>query len=186
VRAHNGGVRGSVSVNRQNGKIDAQWNRLKPSMMKFMTKIVVLHGPNLNLLGTREPLLYGSVGLDAVNARLKTVAIELGCQLDTFQSNAEHELIDYVQAARDDHVDFIIINPAGYSYSSLALVDALAAVAIPFIEVHVSNILGRESIRQQSLFFASAQGVICGLGSYGYEAALLAANHFLSKKPSGV
>lgn len=151
-----------------------------------MAKIVVLHGPNLNLLGTREPSLYGHVGLDAINARLGVVATELGHQLDTFQSNAEHELINRVQATRDDSVDFIIINPAGYSYSSVALVDALAAVATPFIEVHVTNILGREPLRQQSLFFASAQGVICGLGSYGYEVALLAANHFLSKKPSGV
>lgn len=135
-------------------------------------KILVLHGPNLNLLGTREPEHYGRDTLADINARLKKRAKAGGASLDTFQSNAEAELVDRVQQAPADGVTFILINPAAFTHTSVALRDALAAVSIPFIEVHLSNVFAREPFRHHSYFSDAAVGVISGLGALGYELAL--------------
>jgi 3-dehydroquinate dehydratase II len=135
-------------------------------------KILVVHGPNLNLLGTREPDIYGRSTLAEVNARLANMALEVGCKLDSFQSNHEGALIDRIHAARAEGVDFIVINPAAYTHTSVALRDAMAAVEIPFIEVHLSNIHAREDFRQNSFLANMAIGQICGLGIAGYEAAV--------------
>lgn len=135
-------------------------------------KVLVLHGPNLNLLGTREPQHYGADTLAAIDARLMARAQARGAVCDTFQSNAEAALIDRIHAARDDGTRFIVINPAAYTHTSVALRDALAAVAIPFIEVHLSNVHKREAFRHHSYFSDLAIGVICGLGPRGYEFAL--------------
>lgn len=140
-----------------------------------MAKIWVIHGPNLNLLGSREPQLYGSSTLDTINQSLESMAAAHGHRLESFQSNAEHELIGHVQAARDQRVAFIIINPAAFTHTSVALRDALLAVDVPFIEVHLSNIYRRESFRHHSYFSDIALGVISGLGPQGYELALAAA-----------
>ncbi|TNF36019.1 MAG: type II 3-dehydroquinate dehydratase [Gammaproteobacteria bacterium] len=140
-----------------------------------MASILVLHGPNLNLLGTREPETYGHTTLDAINGDLLQIAKNAGHHLMTLQSNAEYELVDRIQAARREGVNFIIINPAAFTHTSVALRDALLAVDIPFIEVHLSNIHRRESFRQHSYFSDIAQGVICGLGPQGYQLALQAA-----------
>lgn len=137
-----------------------------------MKKILVLHGPNLNLLGTREPGVYGHVTLAQINDNLLKVAQNQSTTLETFQSNAEADLITRVQQARTELVDFIIINPAAYTHTSIALRDALAAVAIPFIEVHLSNVFAREAFRRESYFSDIAVGVISGLGAQGYELAL--------------
>jgi 3-dehydroquinate dehydratase-2 len=134
--------------------------------------VLVLHGPNLNLLGTREPAVYGSATLPDIERDLTQIAAEAGSRLESLQSNHEGVLIDRVQAARADGTDFIIINPAGLTHSSVALRDALAAVAIPFIEVHLSNIHRREPFRHHSYFSDLAEGVICGLGAQGYALAL--------------
>lgn len=135
-------------------------------------RILVLHGPNLNLLGTREPEIYGRTTLADIHLTMESRARAAGVVLESFQSNSEGELINRVQAAAAEDVAFIIINPAGYTHSSVALRDALAAVAIPFVEVHLSNIHARESFRRRSYFSDIAAGVICGLGSQGYELAL--------------
>lgn len=140
-----------------------------------VSSLLVLHGPNLNLLGTREPEIYGHTTLADIHAGMETRARSVGVRLESFQSNHEGELIDRVQSARDHGVGFIIINPGGYSHTSIALRDALAAVSIPFIEVHLSNIFARESFRQHSYFSDLAVGVISGLGAQGYELALEAA-----------
>jgi 3-dehydroquinate dehydratase-2 len=140
-----------------------------------MANILVLHGPNLNLLGTREPEQYGTTTLETINQRLTQLANDNGHKVSCAQSNAEHELVNHVQQAQKDKVDFIVINPAAYTHTSVALRDALAATAIPFIEIHLSNVHARESFRQQSYFSDIAVGVISGLGAYGYELALLAA-----------
>lgn len=140
-----------------------------------MARILVLHGPNLNLLGTREPGVYGAVTLDQINARLAEQARQAGHQLDTLQSNAEHELIERIHAARDDATAFILINPAAFTHTSVAIRDALLAVSIPFIEVHLSNVYKREPFRHHSYFSDIAEGVICGLGAEGYALALQAA-----------
>ncbi|MEH6650050.1 MAG: type II 3-dehydroquinate dehydratase [Motiliproteus sp.] len=140
-----------------------------------MANILVLNGPNLNLLGTREPDIYGITTLADVNIALQQQAIEQGHRLDCFQSNAEHELIDRIHQARDQQVDFILINPAAFTHTSVAIRDALAGVAIPFIEIHLSNVHQREPFRQHSYFSDLAKGVICGLGAQGYELALQAA-----------
>lgn len=140
-----------------------------------MARILVLHGPNLNLLGTREPGVYGAVTLDQINARLVDQAQQAGHQLDTLQSNAEHLLIERIHAARDDATAFIIINPAAFTHTSVAIRDALLAVSIPFIEVHLSNVYKREPFRHHSYFSDIAEGVICGLGAEGYALALQAA-----------
>lgn len=138
-------------------------------------RILVLHGPNLNLLGTREPDVYGRTTLADIHAMMEARAHADGVQLESFQSNSEGGLIDRVQAAGSEGIEFIIINPAGYTHSSVALRDALAAVAIPFIEVHLSNIHARESFRHHSYFSDIAVGTICGLGAQGYALALEAA-----------
>jgi len=137
-----------------------------------MKKILVLHGPNLNLLGSREPSVYGHVTLNEINERLLTLAVKGGANLLCFQSNAEAELVERVQQAQDDGTQFIIINPAAFTHTSVALRDALAAVAIPFIEVHLSNVYARESFRKESFFSDLAVGVISGLGAAGYEFAV--------------
>jgi 3-dehydroquinate dehydratase-2 len=134
--------------------------------------ILVLHGPNLNLLGTREPGVYGSVTLDQINAELVQIASKAGATLNSFQSNHEGALIDRVHAARHDGTDFVIINPAALTHTSVGLRDALAGVALPFIEVHLSNVYKREPFRHHSYFSDLAEGVICGLGAAGYRLAL--------------
>lgn len=140
-----------------------------------MTKLLVLNGPNLNLLGRREPAHYGHDTLEAIDARLVAHAVAAGHQLESFQSNAEHELVERVHRAHDEGVGFIIINPAAFTHTSVALRDALAAVAIPFIEVHLSNVHAREPFRRHSYFSDIASGVISGLGADGYALALEAA-----------
>ena len=135
-------------------------------------RILVLHGPNLNLLGTREPDIYGRETLADINRKLAIAAAASGAQLESFQSNHEGVLIDRVQAAKVQKTDWIIINPAGYTHTSIALRDALSGVGIPFIEVHLSNIHARESFRHHSYFSDIASGTIVGLGSRGYFAAL--------------
>ena len=134
--------------------------------------ILVIHGPNLNLLGIREPSIYGTVTLEEINGNLAKLAEKEGISLNYFQSNAEGELIDRIQQASAEKIHFIIINPAAYTHTSIALRDALAATRIPFIEVHLSNIFARESFRQKSFFSDMAVGVISGLGAKGYELAL--------------
>lgn len=137
-----------------------------------VTKILILHGPNLNMLGLREPEIYGDVTLVDINRNLRQVAENAGVKLEAFQSNAEGELVDRVQRALSDGTDFIIINPAAYTHTSVALRDALAAVKLPFIEIHLSNIFARESFRHKSYFSDLAVGVISGFGAQGYELAL--------------
>jgi len=137
-----------------------------------MKKILVLHGPNLNLLGSREPDVYGRVTLDEINDKLTQQAQKNGASIAAVQSNAEVVLVERVQAARLDGTDFIIINPAAFTHTSVALRDALAAVGIPFIEVHLSNVFAREAFRKESFFSDLAVGVISGLGASGYEFAL--------------
>lgn len=138
-------------------------------------RILVLHGPNLNLLGTREPDVYGSTTLADVHVMMEARAHADGVQIESFQSNSEGGLIDRVQAAGAEGIEFIIINPAGYTHSSVSLRDALAAVRIPFIEVHLSNVHAREDFRQHSYFSEIAVGTISGLGAQGYALALEAA-----------
>lgn len=140
-----------------------------------MAKLLVLHGPNLNLLGSREPAVYGHDTLAAIDARLAAQAQAAGHQLASFQSNAEHALIERVQQARAEGVDFLLINPAAFTHTSIALRDALAAVAIPFIEVHLSNVHARESFRHHSYLADLAVGVVCGFGADSYALALDAA-----------
>jgi 3-dehydroquinate dehydratase-2 len=134
--------------------------------------IVVINGPNLNLLGSRETRHYGKDTLAAINARLAARARRAKVRLTTYQSNSESDLVERVQQARREKVDFIIINPAAYTHTSVALRDALAAVGIPFIEVHLSNVFARESFRRESYFTDIAVGIISGLGAQGYELAL--------------
>ena len=140
-----------------------------------MTKLLVLHGPNLNLLGKREPEHYGASDLAAIDSRLQSLASDAGHHLECFQSNAEHALIERIHAAGEASVTFIIFNPAAYTHTSIALRDALLAVAIPFIEVHLSNVYRREDFRHHSYFSDIAVGIIAGLGAQGYELALAAA-----------
>ncbi|MCY7389002.1 MAG: type II 3-dehydroquinate dehydratase [Burkholderiales bacterium] len=140
-----------------------------------MLKILLLHGPNLNLLGTREPAVYGSTTLAQIDARLQEKAKLANIQLDCFQTNGEGVLIDRIHAAKLAGVGFIVINPGAYTHTSIALRDALAAVAIPFIEVHLSNVHAREEFRRHSYLSELAAGVITGLGADGYEFALDAA-----------
>ncbi|WP_454757346.1 type II 3-dehydroquinate dehydratase [Cupriavidus campinensis] len=135
-------------------------------------KVLVLHGPNLNMLGTREPQTYGHTTLADINDALAKRAATAGLDLDTFQSNHEGALVDRIQAARGEGVDFILINPAAYTHTSVALRDVLAAVAIPFVEIHLSNVHRREPFRHHSYFSDQAVGVICGLGWQGYLLAL--------------
>ncbi len=141
-------------------------------MKTTATNILVLHGPNLNLLGTREPEVYGRTTLGDINEKLAKLAAKGGATLVSFQSNSEAELIERVHQARRDGTTFIVINPAAYTHTSVALRDALAAVAIPFIEVHLSNVFAREPFRKESYFSDIAVGVISGLGATGYELAV--------------
>jgi 3-dehydroquinate dehydratase II len=140
-----------------------------------MAGILLLNGPNLNLLGTREPGIYGSASLQSIEAKLAGIAQTRGHELVAFQSNAEHELIGKIQSAKRDGVAFAIINPAGYSHTSVALRDAFLAVGLPFIEVHLSNVFARETFRHHSYLSDIAVGCIFGLGPIGYELALDAA-----------
>jgi 3-dehydroquinate dehydratase-2 len=145
-----------------------------------MASLLLLNGPNLNLLGTREPGVYGSTGLADIEARLQALAKEAGHALDAFQSNAEHEIVDRIQQAATGGVEFILLNPGAFTHTSVAMRDALLAVAIPFIEVHLSNVFAREAFRHSSYFSDIAAGCIFGLGAYGYELALEAAFRHLS------
>ncbi|MCK5716289.1 MAG: type II 3-dehydroquinate dehydratase [Thiomargarita sp.] len=145
-----------------------------------MFNILVLHGPNLNLLGEREPTHYGQITLASINQQLVNIAHDAGHQLSYFQSNAEHHLIEQIHAARHNETHFIIMNPAAFTHTSVALRDALLAVAIPFIEIHLSNVHAREDFRQHSYFSDIAVGVISGLGAQGYNLALQAALSILS------
>ncbi|MBP1475316.1 type II 3-dehydroquinate dehydratase [Frateuria sp. MAH-13] len=140
-----------------------------------MAKLLVLHGPNLNLLGSREPEVYGRDTLADIDARLSQQAQAAGHELISFQSNAEHALVERVQQARDEGIDWILINPAAFTHTSVALRDALAAVAIPFIEVHLSNVHAREPFRRHSYLSDLAAGVVCGFGAHSYSLALQAA-----------
>lgn len=137
-----------------------------------MASFLVLHGPNLNLLGTREPAHYGHTGLDAINQRLEALATAAGHRLVCYQGNAEHELLERIHALATAPVSGLVINPAAFTHTSVALRDALLAVKVPFIEVHLSNVYAREAFRHQSFFSDIAIGVISGLGPRGYEYAL--------------
>ena len=143
--------------------------------MSKNTSILVIQGPNLNLLGTREPEVYGKTTMADIHLRLGEIAKTQLIHLGTFQSNHEGELIDRIQQAKQEGVDFIIINPGAFTHTSVALRDAFAGIAIPFIEVHLSNIHQREEFRKHSYLSDIATGVICGLGAIGYELALQAA-----------
>jgi 3-dehydroquinate dehydratase-2 len=143
-----------------------------------MKAILVLHGPNLNLLGSREPGVYGSTTLDEINTKLANLACRNTATLSCFQSNSEAALIERIHQARSDGTQFIVINPAAFTHTSVALRDALAAVAIPFIEIHLSNVYARESFRRESFFSDIAVGVISGLGASGYEFAVQYALHY--------
>ena len=147
-----------------------------------MAHILLLNGPNLNLLGLREPGIYGQVTLDQVHERLTQQAAELGHRLTAFQSNSEAELIARIHQAPASHVGFILFNPAGFTHTSVALRDALLAVKVPFIEVHLSNVHAREAFRHHSYFSDIAVGTITGLGAVGYELALRAASLHLAGK----
>lgn len=139
-----------------------------------LSRVLILHGPNLNLLGVREPAVYGSSTLQDVNARIEAEAAGLGLAVECLQSNAEHVLVERVHAARTDGTRYIVINPGGLTHTSVVLRDALAGVALPFIEVHLSNVHAREPFRQHSYLSPVARGVICGLGPIGYLLALRA------------
>lgn len=145
-----------------------------------MAKLLVLHGPNLNLLGTREPGVYGHTTLPQIDHALNAQGLAAGHSVESLQSNAEHVLVDRVQAARLDGTDFILINPAAFTHTSVALRDALAAVDVPFIEIHLSNPHSREPFRQHSYFSDKAVGVICGFGADSYRYAMDAALQRLS------
>ncbi|KAB2925718.1 MAG: type II 3-dehydroquinate dehydratase [Candidatus Contendobacter sp.] len=146
-----------------------------------MAKLLLLNGPNLNLLGTREPGVYGSTTLADIERRCAELARELGPhELSHFQSNAEHELLDRIHAARREDIAFIVINPAAFTHTSVALRDALLGVGIPFVEVHLSNVFAREPFRHHSYLSDIAVGVISGLGAQGYELALRAADRYLA------
>lgn len=146
-----------------------------------MSTILIINGPNLNLLGTRETNIYGDDSLDSIISKLTADADMMGHSLQHLQSNAEHQLVDFIQSSRDK-VDFIIINPAAFTHTSVALRDALLAVKIPFIEVHLSNTDAREDFRKKSYLSDIALGRICGFGRYSYDLALMAADNFLRNK----
>ena len=150
-----------------------------------MAKILVLHGPNLNLLGTREPQHYGLSTLEEINQRVSDMASEAGHILTAKQSNAEHMLVEFVQSAAAEGVDYIVINPAAYTHTSVALRDALIASDIPFVEVHLSNVYKREDFRHRSYFSDIAQGVISGFGAQGYEFGIRAALTYLQNQSDG-
>jgi 3-dehydroquinate dehydratase-2 len=145
-----------------------------------MSNFLLLNGPNLNLLGSREPEVYGATRLEDIEANCIDVAKECGHSLECFQSNAEHELIDRIQQAAQEDVEFIILNPGAFTHTSVAIRDALLAVAIPFIEIHLSNTFAREEFRQISYFSDIAQSCLFGFGAYGYELALQAASEYVA------
>jgi 3-dehydroquinate dehydratase-2 len=147
-----------------------------------MATIIVLNGPNLNMLGIREPDHYGQLTLAQIQSELENKATTAGDKLEFHQSNAEHEIVDLIHQAFHNNVDFIIINPAAFTHTSIAIRDALLATKIPFIEVHLSNIHAREAFRTKSYFSDIAQGVICGLGATGYDLALQAAQQILTER----
>lgn len=140
-----------------------------------MARLLLLNGPNLNLLGTREPEVYGSDSLASIETRVTELAREAGHELSAFQSNAEHELIEKIHKARTQGVDFLLFNPGGFTHTSVALRDALLAVGLPFIEIHLSNVYAREPFRRHSYFSDVAAGVISGFGAFGYELGARAA-----------
>ena len=146
-----------------------------------MSDLLLINGPNLNLLGSREPDVYGAERLEDIEARCAEIATSLGHTLQCFQSNAEHELIDRVQQAARDDVAFIILNPGAFTHTSIALRDALLAVRIPFIEIHLSNTFAREEFRHNSYFSDIASSCLFGFGAYGYELAVQAAGRYVGK-----
>lgn len=150
----------------------------------LMKKILVLHGPNLNHLGLREPKTYGTETLDEINQTLKQQALQALCTLTAKQSNSEADLIEFIHQAYSERYDFIIINPAAFTHTSIALRDALLTVNIPFIEVHISNVFSREPFRQHSFFSDVARGVITGFGPYGYVLALQAVVEYFKSRES--
>ena len=139
-----------------------------------MSNILILNGPNLNLLGSREPEKYGVETLEQINRQLTEIAVAAGHKVLCLQSNAEHDLIQYIHDAKQDAVDYIIFNPGAFTHTSVALRDALLGVAIPFIEVHLSNVHSREKFRHHSYFSDIAEGVVCGFGAHSYQLALQA------------
>ena len=147
-----------------------------------MSTFLLINGPNLNLLGSREPEVYGKTGLEDIERKATASAKELGHSLECYQSNAEHELIERVQQAARDGVDFIILNPGAFTHTSIALRDALLAVDIPFVELHLSNTFAREKFRHKSYFSDIAQSCLFGFGAYGYELALLAASNHVAEE----
>ncbi len=146
-----------------------------------MASLLLINGPNLNLLGSREPGVYGATSLADVEARLEELASELGHEIAAFQSNAEHEIVDRIQQAQADKIEYILLNPGAFTHTSIAMRDALLAVDIPFMEIHLSNVFAREAFRHNSYFSDIAAGCLFGLGAYGYELALLAASRQLSE-----
>ena len=149
-----------------------------------MARILLVNGPNLNLLGTREPEIYGADTLADIEARAAAVARECGHELTAFQSNAEHELIGRIHQAGRESTDFLILNPGAFTHTSVALRDAIAAVRLPFVEVHLSNVHAREAFRRQSYFSDIAVGSIVGLGAFGYELAVRAVARLLARAPA--
>jgi len=147
-----------------------------------MARLLLINGPNLNLLGTREPGVYGETNLQVIEDRMADLASADGHLLTSFQSNAEHEIVDRIQRAAADRVDFFILNPGAFTHTSIAMRDALLAVSIPFIEIHLSNVFAREEFRHSSYFSDIAAGCIFGLGAFGYEIALQAASRLLSEE----
>jgi 3-dehydroquinate dehydratase II len=147
-----------------------------------MARVLLLNGPNLNLLGTREPAVYGTETLQSIEKRSADLAREAGHELIAFQSNAEHELIGRIQRAPADGIGFLILNPGGFTHTSVALRDALLGVALPFIEIHLSNPQAREPFRRHSYFSDIALGVIAGFGAFGYELAVRAATQHLARR----
>jgi len=144
-----------------------------------MANILVLHGPNLNMLGSREPEVYGTTTLKEIDTQIKLFAETAGHKLVSFQSNAEHELIDRIQLAKTKKIDFIIINPGAFTHTSVAIRDAFLSVSIPFIEVHLSNVFAREEFRKHSYLSDIAVAVVSGMGAFGYEVALQAAEQLI-------
>ena len=143
--------------------------------------VLVLNGPNLNLLGEREPEVYGTTTLADIDQALRALAIQRGHSLQSFQSNAEHELVDQIHAAKKSDVDFILFNPGAFTHTSVALRDALLGTQLPFIEVHLSNVFSREDFRKHSYLSDIAVAVISGMGAYGYQLALLGAEEYINK-----
>ena len=146
-----------------------------------MARILVLNGPNLNMLGLREPEVYGTTTLKEIDEKILLMAEAAGHKLETFQSNAEHELIDRIHLAKTNKIDFIIINPGAFTHTSVAIRDAFLSVSIPFIEIHLSNVFAREEFRKHSYLSDIAEAVVSGMGAFGYEVALQAVQQLIKK-----